>query len=175
MPDTRVLTATFAIVTSLFLSGARQDKAEIRATSLRGALRFWWRALAWAEVDGTAPVNDGARLARLGRVRRLETLLFGHAGSRRDSRQAALSIVVDPRKTELKGVRGGEVLLAGHKGKTTVGPSARYLGYGLIGAFGATEGKLSRPCIAAGQGFQARFRLTVPGDLEKKRLYPGGL
>lgn len=33
------------VVTPLFLGGANPKKAELRAASIKGALRFWWRAL----------------------------------------------------------------------------------------------------------------------------------
>lgn len=46
------ITATFRVVTPLFMSGADQTKAELRLASIKGALRFWWRALAWAEYQG---------------------------------------------------------------------------------------------------------------------------
>ncbi len=38
---------TFEIetITPMFLSGADQSKAELRAASIKGLLRFWWRAL----------------------------------------------------------------------------------------------------------------------------------
>ena len=35
----------FRIVTPMILSGAKQEKAEMRAPSIRGALRFWFRTL----------------------------------------------------------------------------------------------------------------------------------
>ncbi len=38
--------AKFRIVTPMFMSGADQTKAELRVPSIKGALRFWWRALA---------------------------------------------------------------------------------------------------------------------------------
>lgn len=43
---------TFEIetITPMFLAGAEQGKAELRAASLKGLLRFWWRALQ-AESD----------------------------------------------------------------------------------------------------------------------------
>lgn len=37
--------AKFRIVTPMFISGADQTKAELRVPSIKGALRFWWRAL----------------------------------------------------------------------------------------------------------------------------------
>ncbi len=47
--DTRELSVELEAVTPLFLGGAEQQP-EARAASFRGALRFWWRALA-AETD----------------------------------------------------------------------------------------------------------------------------
>ncbi len=41
--------ARFKIVTPLFMSGADQAKAELRVPSIKGALRFWWRALNYDE------------------------------------------------------------------------------------------------------------------------------
>ncbi len=40
-----IVNAKFKIVTPLFISGADQTKAELRVPSIKGALRFWWRAL----------------------------------------------------------------------------------------------------------------------------------
>lgn len=39
------LQVTFRIVTPLFLAGANQQQAELRLPSLKGALRFWYRAV----------------------------------------------------------------------------------------------------------------------------------
>jgi len=39
------LKAKFTITTPMFLSGSNQKLAELRAASLKGAIRFWWRAL----------------------------------------------------------------------------------------------------------------------------------
>lgn len=41
--------AKFRIVTPMFISGADQTKAELRAPSIKGALRFWWRALNYCD------------------------------------------------------------------------------------------------------------------------------
>lgn len=41
--------ARFRIVTPMFISGADQTKAELRVPSIKGALRFWWRALNYEE------------------------------------------------------------------------------------------------------------------------------
>lgn len=42
--------AELEVVTPLFLGGADQSEAEIRGASIRGAMRFWFRALA-AQTD----------------------------------------------------------------------------------------------------------------------------
>lgn len=44
--------ATYSVVTPMFLSGADQSQPELRVSSIRGALRFWWRALAWSRLRG---------------------------------------------------------------------------------------------------------------------------
>jgi len=56
---------TFEIetITPMFLSGANQSKAELRAASIKGLLRFWWRALQ-AESD-------------LNELRKKEAKIFG--------------------------------------------------------------------------------------------------
>lgn len=46
------LEAVFSVTTPMFLSGADQKEAELRVPSIKGALRFWWRALAYYEVQG---------------------------------------------------------------------------------------------------------------------------
>jgi CRISPR-associated protein Cmr1 len=46
------LKARFRIVTPMFISGADQTKAELRVPSIKGALRFWWRALSFERCGG---------------------------------------------------------------------------------------------------------------------------
>lgn len=43
----RTITATFEVVTPMFLGAADQQPDGIRPASVKGALRFWWRAWAW--------------------------------------------------------------------------------------------------------------------------------
>lgn len=40
------------VITPLFLSGAQQKEAELRPPSIRGALRFWFRAMMGGVVGG---------------------------------------------------------------------------------------------------------------------------
>jgi len=45
-------TFTFRVITPLFISGADQQRAELRPSSIRGALRFWFRAMMGGVVGG---------------------------------------------------------------------------------------------------------------------------
>jgi CRISPR-associated protein Cmr1 len=44
--------ATFQVTTPLFCGGADGSSAELRPSSVKGVLRFWWRACAWSRFDG---------------------------------------------------------------------------------------------------------------------------
>lgn len=61
---------TFEIetITPMFIAGANQQKAELRAASIKGLLRFWWRALQ-AESD-------------LNKLREKEAEIFGSSDER---------------------------------------------------------------------------------------------
>jgi len=52
----KTINATFEVVTPMFLGGADQSPHGVRPSSVKGALRFWWRALAWSGVR--AQCND---------------------------------------------------------------------------------------------------------------------
>lgn len=69
------LEAEFLVTTPMFLGDAHQQADSIRPPSVKGALRFWWRALQWprllAEEQGVAP--------SLRRLHQEEAELFGLA------------------------------------------------------------------------------------------------
>jgi CRISPR-associated protein Cmr1 len=75
--------ARFAIVTPMFLGGARREAESIRPPSVKGALRFWWRALNWGRVRANNPTDITALQA----LHREEARLFGVAGKTVDNRQ----------------------------------------------------------------------------------------
>lgn len=125
---------TYKVVTPLFCGGADGDTAEVRLPSFKGVLRWWWRALAWSRLG-----ED------LERVRRAEDALFGSAGGGQS--KLVMRLASSP---ALKEIGHGKLLtLDGTQEGKTVGDGARYLGYGVIGAFGKDAGKLSRACLAA--------------------------
>jgi CRISPR-associated protein Cmr1 len=135
------ITATFEVVTPLFLGGA--DPAitvELRSPSIKGALRFWWRALAWGRHGGD-----------LNAIQREEQEIFGAAGqegtaSNGATGQASFILRVPP-INGLKIISKGDVRLDG--ANVTVGSGMRYFGYGLMAAFGRNQGQLARPCLSA--------------------------
>jgi len=68
--------AQFEIVTPMFIGGAdKQEPPEIRPPSIKGALRFWWRALQWgACLKATASEDQALQL-----LHKQEAELFGAA------------------------------------------------------------------------------------------------
>jgi CRISPR-associated protein Cmr1 len=65
------LTATYRITTPMFSAGADQQSAELRGASFKGALRFWFRALAWGEHASLGAVKA------VEAVKAAEDALFG--------------------------------------------------------------------------------------------------
>ena len=125
--------ATFRVVTPMFMSGAEQTKAELRLPSIKGALRFWWRALAWERHGGN-----------LDKIREEENRLFGST----DAGQAAVLMRLEAEKLpQQKGPNKVELGLERLGG-------ARYLGYGVIESSNNREketqkGELLRACLPA--------------------------
>lgn len=137
---TSVIDATYRVVTPLFCAGADPDHPELRATSFKGVLRFWWRALAWGRCG-----------ADLDAVLKQEDTLFGSAGGG----QSRVSIRLDADPDSQCSVDVDDVLKADGR---VVGDGARYLGYGVMGAFGKNAGRLTRACLRSPFDFTVRLR-----------------
>lgn len=137
---TQTLTATYRITTPMFCSGADPSKAELRLTSFKGALRFWWRTLMWAHVR------------RAEELRKREGEVFGSTDHGRAKARIRLRRVELPKPMMI-----GDVFEKGDlKG-------AYYLGYGVMEAFGSAKkgtqaGQLIRPAIPGGI-FEVQFLL----------------
>lgn len=78
-----VIKATYRIVTPMFIGDAQQEATAISPQSVKGALRFWWRALMWGEIYADTKNN----VAALKQLHELEGKLFGQAT---DNASAAL-------------------------------------------------------------------------------------
>ena len=139
--------ASYRVVTPLFCAGSDGERAEFRLPSFKGVLRFWWRALAWS------------RCRDLESLQSEEDYLFGSSksGQSRVSMRVARSSVPQP-------IRSGEVLR--QLDQRVVGHGARYLGYGVMWAFGSRnrntqDGELIRACLPA--PFTVTVRMTAHG------------
>ncbi len=71
----QTIEASFEIVTPMFIGGG-DDDVELRPPSIKGALRFWWRALHWGQCLQEANQNNNAALKIL---HQREAILFGAA------------------------------------------------------------------------------------------------
>lgn len=72
------ITFELETITPMFISGANQSKAELRASSIKGLLRFWWRAL-HAEPD-------------VDKLREKESKIFGSSDEGKGGSSFALRI-----------------------------------------------------------------------------------
>lgn len=138
--------ATYKIVTPLFSAGTDPGHAELRLPSFKGVLRFWWRALAWSRCDGD-----------LAEIKQQEDALFGSAGA---GQSRILMRLVG--KASIQPITVGTVLKVPST-NTTVGEGARYLGYGVMEAFGSRkkntqDGQLARACLLAPIEFTVSIR-----------------
>lgn len=82
------ITAEFKIVTPMFLGNANQDARLIRPTSIKGALRFWWRAMQWGRILNTNNNEKDALVA----LAKQEANLFGAADEKIGTGKFSLSV-----------------------------------------------------------------------------------
>ncbi len=136
----------------MFMSGAEPTKAELRLPSIKGALRFWWRALAWERHGGD-----------LQAIRTEENRLFGST----DTGQAAVLMRLEVKELpQQKGPNKVELGLERLGG-------ARYLGYGVIESSnnrerGTQRGELLRACLPAPFTFTLICRFKPGTSLQSK-------
>ncbi|SMF95239.1 CRISPR-associated protein Cmr1 [Methylomagnum ishizawai] len=96
----KTIEAEFELVTPAFIGGADQDRAELRPPSIKGALRFWWRALRWGEFYRNSERNEAQALRELHQT---EAALFGAAmDSEQNHGQGLFLIKVTQRPKSLK-------------------------------------------------------------------------
>lgn len=129
--------ATYRVTTPLFLGGANPDEnAELRPSSLKGLLRFWFRAIAHPQLE------------RWEEVKKLEDDIFGST-----KKQSSFLLAIR-RKEELAEKKTGE--------NWRNRPGLRYLGYGITDR----QGRTLRPYLKEGGEFalQIRAKKTAPED-----------
>jgi CRISPR-associated protein Cmr1 len=156
----RRIEAEFEIVTPMFLGGAdNTQRAELRVPSIKAALRFWWRMQAWSTAEGTTDAE------KLKDIHGKEARIFGSADDAVGQSRFLMRLTT---RDDLARVPKSEVLQ--DRGKKVL-PGARYLGYGLMGAFGADAGKLVRPCIRHGQTFRMELLFRDKRRKDSEDMY----
>lgn len=150
-----LIQAEFKIMTPMFLGDADRAVAAHRsmAASLKGAWRFWWRALIWPSMVSAYPKLK----ERLCALRDREIQLFGGPStSGGEGRQSPIRFqFVRPPPEVLQGQRSDRAGTILYPGDGNAG--LRYLGYGLIHPAGRSAGELLRDAIAPGQTFTVKF------------------
>ena len=154
--EPHVIKATYRIVTPMFIGDAEQNATGISPASVKGALRFWWRALRWGQIR-TGLADDASALKCL---HCQEGTLFGSSADNGNAAAFTLRVA----STNLKITR---VDTEHPDFKNT--PAARYLGYGLMEAFASREkntkaGQLTRDCINEDQTFTVTLTSLHPFD-----------
>ena len=111
---------TFEIetITPMFLAGADQSKAELRAASIKGLLRFWWRALQ-AETD-------------LERLREKESEIFGCSDEKIGGSSFSIRVLYEKPPIPVKGTLPKQNITVTSKGKTFPVNILEYLAYGTL-------------------------------------------
>jgi len=128
--------------------GDPAQSASIRPLSIKGLLRFHFRAVAWRLLKGD-----------LQKIRKYENDLFGST----DRGTGILRMIVEildagePCPTPLRSANG-----------QVVGDGVRYLGYGLMEAFGQNAGVLTRKAIA---GAKFCLHLTINSQDVKDKSF----
>ena len=146
--------ARYRVVTPMFCGGANPNHAELRVPSFKGALRFWWRALAWARQDGDLEM-----------IRREEDKLFGSASGGQSRVSMSLTEPIETRP-----LAAGKVL---EDAGNVVGEGARYLGYGVMETFRRRDrgaGELTRACLLAPFDLTVRLRARCLTDDQVRSL-----
>lgn len=103
-------------ITPMFLAGADQSKAELRAASIKGLLRFWWRALQ-AETD-------------IDKLRNRESQIFGAPDEKIGGSSFSIRVVQEESLKTSKDSLPKQNISVTSKGKTFPVNILEYLAYG---------------------------------------------
>lgn len=89
--EPHIIRATYRIVTPMFIGDAEQKASGISPASVKGALRFWWRALRWGQIRAEVQSDTVA----LQRLHTEEAGLFGTSADNGKAAQFTLRVTSD--------------------------------------------------------------------------------
>ncbi len=141
------------VITPMFLSGADPKTVELRPASIKGALRFWWRAL-----YGSDNTED---------MRKKEGDLFGNT-----EKKSKVRIFIKDEKLNIKTeLNGGKIYtVVSSKGKFNL-KIFDYLAFGLCEYNKELKGnKYIRPHIVPGSTFSLGIELNNCNQIEKSQI-----
>lgn len=147
----KTLSASFEIVTPMFIGGSDQQTAQLRPSSLKGALRFWWRALNWSRVCALHGSDQNAALRQLHAD---ESRLFGHAA------------------TDNSGGQGVFLMQVSDRTKSQEQPFGTGFDTGILYLLGQGLGKGS---FKDGKHRTEREALTIGGSFDLRLLFRPGI
>ena len=161
--EPQIIRATYRIVTPMFIGDAEQKASGISPTSVKGALRFWWRALNWGRVYKSSGQSETEALKQLHIE---ESKLFGSAAEKGNSASFTLRVESEKLNTKIKDSVHPEFRRY---------TASRYMAYGLMQAFpnkakDLSAGMLWRDCTDEGQEFSVT--ITSYDSLESELKQP---
>jgi CRISPR-associated protein Cmr1 len=148
------LTATFEIITPMFIGDGLQKADSVRPTSVKGALRFWWRALVWPRLITKYQTQSSA----LRELREQEVILFGAAVNGDFGGQGLVSVRVFDTDNEPKTISSWP---------TDANSGSGYIAYGLL----ATQQEGHKEALQEGHQFNIQLncrKLTIKQEDELK-------
>ncbi|MDP8161610.1 type III-B CRISPR module RAMP protein Cmr1 [Pasteurella skyensis] len=158
------LTATYKIITPMFIGDAEQNASWISPMSFKGALRFWWRALAWGRIRAEKENDEEALKA----LHHQEALLFGSSADNPDKKNKKNAPKTYGRGTIKIQVIADELTASDKQLKGKVHDklknytASKYLGYGVINY----HGELERDCINEGKTFKVKVIVDNSAEIE---------
>lgn len=132
-------------ITPAFLGGANpKGTPELRAPSIKGAMRFWWRAQA-----GIVDIQE---------LRKRESLIFGGVEGQEKAKRASFSIRVIHEDFNLNDALPKSGIKTKVKGREIEVNVFEYLAYGTYDYVKGTGNVLNRSFVRSGEVFKVVFR-----------------
>lgn len=163
MRKSEKIEAVYRIVTPMFIGDADQKASGITAASVKGALRFWWRALNWGRVRGGRSNDEDALKA----LHEEEAELFGSSAYDNKQRRKAGKIGIGQSKVRLRIKQPVNLNpINDWPVAPPAGTASNYLGMGLW----ETRESVHRPALKEAQSFTLEMVCCHLLDSQKQSL-----